>query len=138
MLLSLFHPPCKVKKSLMHLDHSRGKKKKREKRANQLFSLFILNRIAVCLFVVLMHPLQAPFGLKGWLVWRWGFFFGYRFGGIFDLANLSLFFFEARLTVQTFEQPRLVNPVPVTPSSSSPETACSYCAAFIIKLVRCE
>lgn len=51
---------------------------------------------------------------------------------------MIIFFSEVHLTVQTFEQPRLVNPVPVAPSSRSPETACSYCAAFIIKLVRSE
>lgn len=88
MLLSLFHPPCKVKKSLMHLDHSRGGGGKRRKESETAFFSFYLQIELQCLFVVLMHPLQAPFGL----IWHWGFF-GYRFGGIFEVANLLLLYF---------------------------------------------
>lgn len=82
----------------MHLDHSRGKKKKREKEKKNepAFFFFYLQMESQCLFVVLMHPLPALFGLKGCLVWCWGFFkffFGGgndRFGDFFGLDYLFI------------------------------------------------
>lgn len=147
MLLSLFHPPWKVKKSLML---SRGKTKKRR---NWLWLLFpppppFLFATGITMFICGVNgPARSSFwfeGLHGLVLGNCKFFRGVGvlnddFGWVFLVLIIYFAPFLRRIwAFKLFEQPRLVNPVPVAPSSRSPEAACSYCAAFIIKLVRCE
>lgn len=64
MLLSLFHPPCKVKKSLMHLDHSRGKKKGGGKKKQNSFFLFLFTN-GLTMFICASNILTVTLWFEG-------------------------------------------------------------------------